>query len=206
MMKSKLLAAAMISMTLTGASKATSITYAVSLFDNEGATVGTVAVAGSITTDGTLGPLAASNIVDWSLVGVLGNPFGVLEGFAQLNGPLSHQNSLIIIARDIVAAPTALALNGVGAYLDFFAIVGVGRFDISFLETNNGNNFEVCSMPFGCIASPRIILADGVFADAKVVPAGAGAPGPVIGAGLPGLLLACCGLFAWWRRRRRQIA
>jgi hypothetical protein len=43
---------------------------------------------------------------------------------------------------------------------------------------------------------PQPFAQDHLVAPASV-------PGPVIGAGLPGLVAGCGGLFAWWRRRRK---
>jgi hypothetical protein len=43
----------------------------------------------------------------------------------------------------------------------------------------------------------------GLPAGSALVVSDVSVPGPVVGAGLPGFLVACCGLLGWWRRRQR---
>ena len=50
-------------------------------------------------------------------------------------------------------------------------------------------------------AGEKIIFTDSGMA--VVVSSGVPVPGPVVGAGLPGLILASGGLLAWWRRRQK---
>jgi len=54
-------------------------------------------------------------------------------------------------------------------------------------------------------ASSPVTAADSGFFGLDPVPSNP-VPGPIAGAGVPGLIAACGGLLGWWRRRRQEAA
>jgi hypothetical protein len=136
-----------------------------------------------------------SNIVDvnffvpGSSVPALTNGFGAV--FTHV--VLPDMTSLMFFGPNNESLGTFFVPSVLGDQTFSFLGVDFGLSEVSRVRITNGD----VALALGQLGPGVTVMDDFIYGEPVLV------PGPIAGAGLPGLILASGGLLAWWRRRQR---
>jgi hypothetical protein len=194
-MKSKLsaaLAAGCVMALSVGAAKANSVTFDVSgTFVASGSPAClNCTLGGTITIDTDSGSVLAEDVT------VAGEP--------KIVGPFTVNLGPFATGIGVVGLPMADGLgdtaNLLYLYIDGFNLVGYTGGSICSASSPCGGQFNLITKLD--VRDPTTWFLE----SGSLTPEAAAVPGPIAGAGLPGLMLAGVGLLGWWRRKRKAEA
>jgi hypothetical protein len=160
---------------------------------------GTVDVTGMIVTNGATGALAATDFTSWQFT-FSGTVTGAVTGGVPeaFSGTGSGGQPEVISPDPLVASASSLTIEpgtgGAGGEI-FFHDASTG-FSLEFIQQGTAIEGRIG----GTLASGVALTDDFIVGPLTIATA---VPGPIAGAGLPGLLLAGGGFLGWWRRRKK---